>query len=44
MDKDIKVEQVNHYDHNPFNRHGKRITTALEDNGLFVLDRVLDAA
>jgi len=42
MDKDIKVEPVNNYSLNRSNPHGKLITTALEVEGLFVLDRVLD--
>jgi hypothetical protein len=42
MDKDVKVELVNHYGLNLHNRHGKLIATAPQDNGLFVLDRVLE--
>jgi hypothetical protein len=44
MDKDIKVEPVNHYGHNLYNRHSKLIGTAHEVDGLFVQDRVLDRA
>jgi hypothetical protein len=42
MDKDIKVEPVNHYGLNLYNRHGKLIATAPQVDGLFILDRVLD--
>jgi len=42
MDKDIKVDPVNHYSPNLFNRHCKLITTAPQVDGLFVLDRVPD--
>jgi hypothetical protein len=42
MDKDIKVEPVNHYGRNLYNRHGKLIATAPQVDGQFVLDRVLD--
>jgi len=38
MDKDIKVEPVNHYGLNLYNRHGKLIATAPQVDGLFVLD------
>ena len=44
MDKDIKVEPVNHYSLNLYNRHGKLIATAPQVDGIFVLDRVLDRA
>jgi hypothetical protein len=44
MDKNIKVEPVNHYRLNLYNRHGKLIATAPQVNGPFVLDRVLDRA
>jgi hypothetical protein len=44
MDKDVKVELVNHYGLNLYNRHGKLIATAPQVDGLFVLDRVLDRA
>jgi hypothetical protein len=44
MDKDVKVEQVNHYSLNLSNSHGKLISTAPQDYGLFVLDCVLDRA
>jgi hypothetical protein len=44
MDKDVKVEQVNHYGLNLYNRHGKLIATASQADWLFVLDRVLDRA
>jgi len=44
MEKDVKVEPVNHYGVNLYNRHGKSIVTAPQVNGLFVLDRVLDRA
>jgi hypothetical protein len=39
MDKDVKVEPVNHYALNLYNRHGKLIATAPQVDGLFVLDR-----
>ena len=39
MDKDVKVEQVNHYGLNRYNCHGKLIATAAQVDGLFVLDR-----
>jgi hypothetical protein len=39
MEKDVKVEPVNYYSPNLFNRHGKLIATAPQVNGLFVLDR-----
>jgi len=39
MDKDVKVEPVNHYGVNLYNPHGKLIGTALQVNGLFVQDR-----
>ena len=44
MDKDVKVEPVNHYGLNLYNCHGKLIATAPQVDGLFVLDRVLDRA
>jgi len=44
MDKDVKVEPVNHYGLNLYNRHGKLIATAPLVDGLFFLDRVLDRA
>jgi hypothetical protein len=44
MDKDVKVEPVNHYGLNLYNRDGKLIATAPHVYGLFVLDRVLDGA
>jgi hypothetical protein len=44
INQDVKVEPVNHYGLNLYNRHGKLIATAPEVNGLFVLDRVLDRA
>jgi hypothetical protein len=44
MDKDVKVEQVNHYGLNLYNRHGKLIATASQVDWLFVLDRVLNRA
>jgi hypothetical protein len=39
MHKDVKVELVNHYGLNLYNRHGKLIATAPQVDGLFVLDR-----
>jgi len=42
MDKDVKVEPVNHYGLNLYNRHDKLIATALQVDGLLVLDRVPD--
>jgi len=44
MDKDVKVEPVNHYGLNLYNCHGKLIATAPQVDGLFVLDRILDQA
>jgi hypothetical protein len=44
MDKDVKVEQVNHYGLNLYNHHGKSIATAPQVDGLFLLNRVLDLA
>jgi len=44
MDKDIKVELVNHYGLNLYNRHGKLIATAPQVERLFVLNGVLDRA
>jgi hypothetical protein len=44
MDKEVKVELVNHYGLNLYNRHNKLIATAPQVNGLFVLDHVLDCA
>jgi len=44
MDKDVKVEPVNHYGLNLYNRYGKLIATTPQVDGLFVLDRVLDRA
>jgi len=38
MDKDVKVEPVNHYSLNLYNRHGKLIATAPQVDGLFILD------
>jgi len=42
MDKEVKVEPVNRYGFNLYNRHGKLIATAPQVDGLFVLDRVLE--
>jgi hypothetical protein len=44
MNKDVKVELVNHYGLSLYNRLGKLITTAPQVDGLFVRDRVLDRA
>jgi hypothetical protein len=44
MNKDVKLEPVNRYGLNLYNRHGKLIATAPQVNGLFVLDHVLDGA
>jgi len=44
MDKDVKVEPVNHYGLNLYNRHGKLIATASQVDGLFVRDRFVDRA
>ena len=43
MDKDVKVEPVNHYGLNLYNRQGKLIATAPQVDGLFVLDRALES-
>jgi len=40
MDKDVKVEPVNHYGLKLYNRHGKLIATAPQLDELFILDRV----
>jgi hypothetical protein len=40
--KDVKVEPVNHYGLNLYNRHGKLIATAPKVDGLWVLNHVLD--
>jgi len=42
MDKDVKVEPVNHYGLNLCNRHGKVISNTPQVDGLFVLHQVLD--
>jgi hypothetical protein len=42
MDKDVKVEPVNHYSVNVYNRHCMLIATAPQVGGLFVLDGVRD--
>jgi len=39
MDKDVKVEPVNHYGVNLNNRHGRLIATAPQVDGQFILDR-----
>jgi len=39
MEKDIKMEPVNHYGLNLYNCHGKLIATAPQVDGLFILDR-----
>jgi transposase InsO family protein len=44
MDKDNKVEPVNHYGLNLYNRHGKLIATEPQLDGLVVVDRILDWA
>jgi hypothetical protein len=44
MDKDVKVELVNHYGLNVYNRHGKLITTASQVDGRFGLDRAPELA
>ena len=38
MDKEVKVEPVNHYGLNLYNRDGKLVATAPQVDGLFVLD------
>jgi len=38
MDKDVKVELVNHYNRNLYNRHGKLNPGAPEVDGLFILN------
>jgi hypothetical protein len=38
MDKDVKVEPLNHYSLNLYNRHGKLIATAHQVDGLFIRD------
>jgi hypothetical protein len=44
MDKEVKVEAVNHYDLNIYNRHSKLIATAPWVDGLIVQNRLLDRA
>jgi len=44
MDKDVKVEPVNHYGLNLYNHHGKLVATAPQVDGLFIEDHVLDRA
>jgi len=39
MDKDVKVEPLNHYGLNLYNQHGKLILTRPQVDELFVLDR-----
>jgi hypothetical protein len=42
MDKDIKVEPVNHYGLNLYHRQGQLIATAPQLDGLFFVDQVRD--
>jgi hypothetical protein len=42
MDKDVKVEPVNHYGLNLYNSNAKLIARASQIKGLCVLDHVLD--
>jgi hypothetical protein len=42
MDQDVKVERVNHYSLNLYNRHGKWIATAPQVDGRFGQDRALE--
>jgi len=42
MDKDVKVQPVNHYGLNLYNHHVQLIATAPQVDGLFVLDCVLE--
>jgi hypothetical protein len=42
MDKDVKVEPVNHYGLNLYNSNAKLIACAPQIEGLWVLDRILD--
>jgi len=42
MHKEVKVEPVNHYGFNLYDRHGKLIGTAPQLDGLSILVRVLD--
>jgi len=44
MDKDVKVEPVNHYGLNLYNCHRKLIATAPQVNGHFFLHCFLDWA
>jgi len=43
MDKDVKVEPVNHYSLNLYNRHGKLIATARQVDGILILDRAMQS-
>jgi len=44
MDKDDKLETLNHYGLNLYNRHAKLIVTAPQVDGRFVPDHVADRA
>jgi len=44
FDKDIKVEPVNHYSLNLYNRHGKLIATAPQVDRLFIRNLILARA
>jgi hypothetical protein len=44
MDKDVKVEPVNHYGLNLYNLYGKLNATAAQVDGLSMQDIVLDCA
>jgi len=44
IDKDVKVEPVNHYGVNLYNCHGKLIANAPQVDGLLVLDRATESA
>ena len=41
MDKDVRVESVNHYGLNLYGRDGKLVASAPQIGGLFVLDQVM---
>jgi hypothetical protein len=43
MDNNVKVEPVNYYGLNLYNRHGKLVATAPNVEGLFILDRALES-
>jgi len=43
MDKDVKVEPLNHYHLNLYNRHAKLISTAPQVDGIFIPDQTTES-